>query len=759
MKCKICKNKIENLNLSIFHDCKNTSPYIFDINEEMEYNCYNPFKNIHINKFFNQIEFDNKYNNDFTGLEYKAISIIESLLLNFFNYQFNNQTDKLLFHNSSPDVEIAERLKIIVKNLHNSNLEEKIEIAIKDFILDVYYLILARDYSNFGRYFENRMPSIYKSFPEIFTKKSKNKEKYKEEIIEYFHQYFKEKENIRKKFDKFIYIPNNTKIIDNLEQKYLLMKYNNSPFDKIYYNNVILYSIEKYKVLSSCYAKKIIKINNNKYIGLDKNKNLIDIEIKIDPDKNIFNLETSQCFKYIDIEEIIDFDIIDDYRLICIDKLNNIHLLLKKNYDYIIYKTINPKISIIKNELILNEKILIDKDNGQFAISIIIGKEEFLDIIEKNAILKFYDLELNLKKNMELEDLKNFGQNFESDSKEYNFPTIKKFNKELYIIFCKRIYLISIKYLEVISILNNIKYNLNCKYFLFPNSEEIFIKYHNNDEHYLYHYKLIKNELTLFKKYIFEEKLNELEEIDNKGNYSIYYQSYNLWQEYYVKNNKDENYPYPIFKEIKIKPISRRGKGIGKDMAKSKYQWGKNPKKNVRYFEKNNDNFYFEVALNPIKKKRRPKIEEEEGEENGENDEKKKEDEKEDIKRKEEKEFKPKKNKDAEELNKEDSNISLEDYLKTKDKPREEEEEKNIKRIEDDKILTKAEKEEENILSANGPGKKKGKKKKKNFKEVDDKIRTDFEIVGTYQKENKGRRQKGHRNRFVYNEEDFPTLK
>jgi len=67
MKCKICKNKIENLNLSIFHDCKNTSPYIFDINEEMEYNCYNPFKNIHINKFFNQIEFDNKYNNDFTG--------------------------------------------------------------------------------------------------------------------------------------------------------------------------------------------------------------------------------------------------------------------------------------------------------------------------------------------------------------------------------------------------------------------------------------------------------------------------------------------------------------------------------------------------------------------------------------------------------------------------------------------------------------------------------------------------------------------
>ena len=719
MKCKICKNRIENLNLLIFHDCKNTFPYIFDINEEIKNYCYNPFKNIHINKFFNQIEFDREYNNHFSipsisGCEYEAISIIESLLLNFFNYQFNNQTDKLLFHNSSFNEEIAERLKIIVQNLHNSHLEEKIEKAIKDFILDVYYIILAKEYSKeHHRYFHNE----YKSFPEIFTKKTKKKEKYKEEIIDYFQKYFNQKENIRNNLDKFIYIPNNTKIIDNLEQKYLLMKCNNIPSEKIYYNNVILYSIEKNKVLSSCYANKIIKINNNNYIGLDKTNNLIDIKLKIEPDKNMFNLEASQCFKYLDIKEINVFDIIDDYRLICIDKLNNIHLLLKKNYDYFIYKTINPKISIIKNE-----QILIDKDNGQFAI---------LYIIEKNAILKFYDLELNLKKHINLEDLYdlyNSEEDFYSDSKESNFPTIIKFNKELYIIFGKTIYLISVKYLEVISIINNMKYELNCKYFIFSNCEEIFIKYHKKYERYLYRYKLIKNELTLFKKYIFEDKLNDMEEIDNKGNYSILYQDYNLWQEYYIRNYKDENYLYPIFKEIKIKPISKRGREIEKDVARSKYTWGENPKNKVRYFEKNYDNFYFEIALNLVKKKKRgPKIQEEEDKKEGE-----------------------------EELKKGDGDVSLEGYLKTKEKPREEE--KEIKRIEEDKILIKVEKEEENILSTSVQGKKKGKKKKKNFKELDDKIRTNFEILGIGEKEKKRREKRGKR-LFVYNKEDFPNLK
>ena len=750
MKCKICKNKIENLNLSIFHDCKNTFPYLFDINEEKKYYCYNPFKNIHMNKFYNQIEFEKEYNNHssirtISSLEFEGISIIESLLCNFFNYQFNNQIDKLFFHNSSFDEEIAERLKIIIKNLHNSNLEEKIEKAIKEYILDVYYLILAKEHSI---YYE-----ISQDFLEIFTKKIKNTEKYKKEIIDYFYKYFKEKENIKNNLNKFIYIPNDIKIIDNLEQKYILMKLNNNIIpsshtrhigfiyqdEEIYYNNVILYSIEKNEVLSSCYVTKIIKINNNNYIGLDKNKNLIDIDIKIDPVKNMFNLEISQCFKYIELKELIDFDIIDEYRLIYIDKLNNILLLLKKNGDFFKYATINQKISKYNNE-----QILIDKDSGQFAI---------LYNIEKNAILKFYDLKLNLKKNIELEDLNDYAQDFLSNDKEGNFSSIKKFNKELYIIFGKRIYLISVKYLEIISILNNIKYELNCKYFIFPNSKEIFIKYHNNDEKYLYRYKLIKNELTLFKKYIYEDELSELEEIDNKGNYSIIYQDYNLWQEYYIKNNKNENYLYPIFKEIRNKAVSRRGKRIEKYVDRSKYAWGEIPKNKARYFEKKYDDYYFKKALNQVKKKkRRQKIQEiEDKKEVEENDEEK--NEKEDIIRKEE--FTTKNIKEKEELNKEKDDISSKGYFKTKEKPKEE---KEVKKYEDDdKLLTKIDKKEENILTVSDPGKKKRKKKKKNFKEVDDNIITHIGILeaGSKEKKRRGKTQKI----FVYNEEDFPKLK
>ena len=690
MKCKICKNKIENLNLSIFHDCKNTFPYIFDINKEKEYYCYNPFKDIHMNKFYNQIEFEKEYDyyNSIIGIsstEYEGISLIESLLSTFFNYQFNNQADKFLFHNSSFNEEIAERLKKIIQNLHNPNLDEKIEKAIKEFILDIYYLILAME-----------------------------------------HPY-----DFRYNLNEFIYIPNNTKIIDNLDQNYLLLEYNNNPSNENYYNNVILYSIKENKVLSSCYATKINKINNNNYIGFNKNKNLIHIEIKINPDKNMFNLEISPFIDTSGLIDLIDFNITDDYRLICFDKFANMHLF-KEGNGQIIYKLKKfPKLIIIDNG-----QIIIDKDNGQFAILFVIEK--------KNVILNFYDFELNLKKNIELEDLYNSDHDLQSNNKKANFPTIKKFNKELYIIFGKRIYLISVKYLEVISILNYIKYDLNCKYFIFANSEEIFIKYKNKDKYkqYLYRYKLIKNELTLFKKYYFEDKLNDLKEIDNQGNYSILYLENNLWQEYYIRNNKNEEYLYPIFKEIKIKPISKRSKEIKKEVERNKYNWGENPKNKVRYYEKNNDNYYFEKALNQIKKKKRRSKREEEiedkkdGEKEDENGEEKKEGEEEDIKREREKEFESKVLKDQ-------------DILK-------EEEKKEIKRTQESKQMTKVEKKEEDILLTNGPRNKRG--KKKNFKEVDNKIKINFGIVGAGETKGRERRKRMPRH-FHYNEEDFPVLK
>ena len=293
--------------------------------------------------------------------------------------------------------------------------------------------------------------------------------------------------------------------------------------------------------------------------------------------------------------------------------------------------------------------------------------------------------------------------------------------------------MISIKYLEVISILNKIEYAINCKYFIFSNSEEIFIKYNNSYDDYFHCYKLIKNELILYKKYYFEKKLNELEEIDNKGNYSILYQDYNLWQEYYIKNNINEDYLYPMLKEIKINPISKRCKEKKKYMERSKYTWDENPKNKDRYFGKKNDNFYFEKALYSAKKKKRlpkeQKIEhKKEGEENGEKFEEKKEGEEEDIKGKGNKEFDPKGLKE------------------------EEEKEKEIKATQDDKLLNKVEKKEENILLASGPRKKKG--KKKIFKELNN-IKTNF----TEKDIKERKRQRRGIKIFVYNEEDFPELK
>ena len=741
MKCKICKHNIEDLNLSIFHDCNNDLPYIFDINKEEKYYCLNPFKNIHMYRFYNQIEFQTKKDNFISEFEFKGIFIIESLLLNFFNYQFNNQIDKLLFHNSSFSEEIAEKLKRIIQNLHNFDLEEKIEKIIKDFILDVYYLILASGYFNF---FETKL------FPKIFTKKTEN---YKKEIINYFQQYLNEKEKIADNFKKYIYIPNNAKVIYNLEKNNLLMKYNYTKMN-INYNKILLYSIEKNKILSSCDAGEVIKMNNNNYIGIDNNKSLINIEIKIDEDKNTSNLEVSQCFKYEDIK-IIDFNIIDDYRLICIDSSNNIHLLLRKNNDYFIYRSINPK--ILKYN---NEQILIDKDNEQFLI---------LYITDKNGTLEFYDFELNLKNNIQLKDLYNSLNRIESNSKKKYFPAIIKFNNDLYIIFGKRIYLISAKYLEVISILNNIQYRINCELFVFSNSEEFFIKSDNDDIYcYFYHYKLVKNQLVLIKKYFFEEELIELKEIDNKGNYSLLYKDFNFLQKYYIKNNKNENYSYPLFKEIRTKSNSRKSKGIANDgRERDKHTWDEKTKNKFKYYEKYDDNYYFERALNPVKKREIPERppnkqkneDKKEGKEEGENGEEKKEVEEESIKGNENKEYRPREVKEEEKLNEKNHCISLKGYLKEK------EEGKEIKKIQNGQSLTKIEKKEENILATSVIGRKKEKKKKlKEVKKEELELNSKMKFYFKESERNHRIRQRGRGRgrlglrKFVYNEEDFPKF-
>ena len=254
------------------------------------------------------------------------------------------------------------------------------------------------------------------------------------------------------------------------------------------------------------------------------------------------------------------------------------------------------------------------------------------------------------------------------------------------------------------------------------------------------------------------------------------------------KKRKGINYNTAEEKEYRTKDKPKRGRqydrqsgtGRGKEIAKGgaggKGTWGENPKNIARDFENNNDDFYFDQALNPEKKKDRPprkpkkedkkEGEEKEGEEK--KDEKEGEDKKEDEQPKRRK-FEPKPLTEEEKLDRPKDAQSLEDYLKKQKKPKEEEEKKEVKRIQDGDPLKKREEQKVEILGTTGTGKKKGKKKKE--KEINKEefnlnaqIGANLEISGANDRERrprprkKGKKEKENENKFVFNEEDFPEL-
>ena len=227
------------------------------------------------------------------------------------------------------------------------------------------------------------------------------------------------------------------------------------------------------------------------------------------------------------------------------------------------------------------------------------------------------------------------------------------------------------------------------------------------------------------------------------------------------KKRRGVNYNTQEEKEHRLQDKPRRGRqydrqsgtGRGREIAKGgaggKGTWGDNPKNIAKNYENyNDDDYYFETALNPEKKKerppRRPKKEEEketeekEGEEN-------KEENKED--KKERKEYKPRpiEIKEEDKLNRPENEISLEDYLKSKELPKEEE--KEIKRIQDGEPLVKQKEINKEELDLNA------------------KIGANLEISGANERERRPRKKdwkKGNKKepqeKFVYNEKDFPEL-
>ena len=198
------------------------------------------------------------------------------------------------------------------------------------------------------------------------------------------------------------------------------------------------------------------------------------------------------------------------------------------------------------------------------------------------------------------------------------------------------------------------------------------------------------------------------------------------------KKRKGINYNTAEEKDYRLKDKPRRGRqfdkhsgtGRGKEIAKGgaggKGTWGENPKNIARDFENDNDDFYFDQALHPEKKKDRPprkpkKEDKKEGEEK-EGEDKDKEDKKDGEEKKDEepkkRRFEPKPLTEEEKLDRPKEAQTLEDYLKKQQKPKEEDEKKEVKRIQDGDPLKKREEQKVDILGTTGTGRKKGKKKK-----------------------------------------------
>ncbi len=217
-----------------------------------------------------------------------------------------------------------------------------------------------------------------------------------------------------------------------------------------------------------------------------------------------------------------------------------------------------------------------------------------------------------------------------------------------------------------------------------------------------------------------------------------------------------------------------RGKEIAKGGAGGKYTWNDNPEKIARDFENNNDDYYFEEALNPEnkeKRERQPRRRRDEnnnentgeGEKEGEGEQKK------GNQRGEKKQYELK---EEEKLKKPEGAISLEEYLNKQTRPKEEEQ-KEVKRIKDGEPLNKVqENKDKDILGVSSQGKKKAKKKKEkevNQLEIDlnAEIGAKLQIGESFERgprrggRGRGGRGSGGRGRggkFVYNPDDFPEL-
>ena len=148
MECKKCNRVIQSLNLSIYHNCTSDIPSdIWDTEEDDNFYCYNPYKNINISKFYKQITFErNIQKTDFPSeLEQKGLLILELLFKNFFDLTNLSSYEKFILFNSRFSDEGGQNLEKLLKNVKSidEELDKIILNEIKAFLLDIYYLIIS----------------------------------------------------------------------------------------------------------------------------------------------------------------------------------------------------------------------------------------------------------------------------------------------------------------------------------------------------------------------------------------------------------------------------------------------------------------------------------------------------------------------------------------------------------------------------------------------------------------------------------------
>ena len=511
MECKKCKRVIQSLNLSIYHNCTSDIPSdIWDTEEDDNYYCYNPYKNINISKFYKQITFErNIQKTDFPSeLEQKGLLILELLFKNFFDLTNLSSYEKFILFNSRFSDEGGQNLEKLLKKVKSidEELDKIILNEIKAFLLDIYYLIISLSKINDKK----------KKFLDIFTRyKEEDPNYYKKNIINFFKEKIEKEEKIKNymssnhNINEGLYLPRYVQETFIIEKKYLIL---------LSHSTILLYYIEKKQILDSYNGiKKLKKINDYNYIGINEEiRILFNLKVKIKSLDNYGSFEINPFFKFEENINDFNFNILTNDKLVWIDKYNYINLtILKPNNESYLYK----KITSYQDTKIL----IVDKNNNQIASA-------FIDIDYEIYILNFYDFELNFKKCFEL-----YGEN----------AMIYLLNKNLYILFGNaNIYLIDAKYLEIVSEYNINFINKHPPVFVFSNSNEFFI-----DDCLIYHYKLIKNEIILHKtssKRGKKNKLIELKEINDNGDYSILYKDNSTsYLKYYINNNIREKYEYP----------------------------------------------------------------------------------------------------------------------------------------------------------------------------------------------------------------------